>query len=75
MGRKLTSSERAERDEKRRAERERRAKNVYNYLTEKLDNKNQISYKAYGNKKPIYIGNDENMKKINRRIEFRVIGL
>ena len=54
---------------------ERRAKNVYNYLTEKLDNKNQISYKAYGNKKPIYIGNDENMKKINRRIEFRVIGL
>lgn len=53
---------------------ERRAKNVYSYLKIKLGkNSNQISYKAYGNKIPIYKGNDQNMKKMNRRIEFQVI--
>ena len=53
---------------------ERRAKNVYSYLKIKLGKiSNQISYKAYGNKIPIYKGNDQNMKKMNRRIEFQVI--
>ena len=53
---------------------ERRAKNVYSYLISNLPgNTNQVSYKAYGNNKPIYKGDDKEMKKLNRRIEFKVI--
>ena len=52
---------------------ERRAKNVYSYLMSNLpSHTNQVSYKAYGNKKPIYKGDDMSMKKLNRRIEFRI---
>ena len=53
---------------------ERRAKNVYSYLTSNVPgHTNQVSYKAYGNQNPIYKGDDKEMKKLNRRIEFKVI--
>ena len=52
----------------------RRAFNVYKYLTEKYDRgAEQITYIAYGNKRPIYTGADEERKKENRRIEFKII--
>ena len=52
----------------------RRAFNVYKYLIDKYDyGSEQITYIGYGNKKPIYIGVDEDRKKENRRIEFKII--
>ena len=52
----------------------RRAFNVYKYLTGKYDlGAEQITYIAYGNKRPIYTGADEERKKENRRIEFKII--
>ena len=42
----------------------RRALNVYRYLSEKYDRgSEQITYIAYGNKRPIYTGADEERKK------------
>ncbi len=52
----------------------RRAFNVYKYLTDKYSyGAEQITYIAYGNKRPIYTGMDDERKKENRRIEFKII--
>ena len=52
----------------------RRAFNVYNYLIGKYDYlSKQISYIAFGNERPIYLGEDIDRKKENRRIEFKII--
>ena len=52
----------------------RRAFNVYKYLIDKYDyGSKQITYVAFGNKRPIYTGVDLDRKKENRRIEFKII--
>ena len=52
----------------------RRAFNVYKYIIDKYDyGSEQITYIAYGNERPIYLGTDLNRKKENRRIEFKII--
>ena len=52
----------------------RRAFNVYKYLIDKYDyGSEQITYVAFGNKRPIYTGVDLDRKKENRRIEFKII--
>ena len=52
---------------------ENRAKTVYNYLINKNITKQRLSYKGYGDTKPVDTNNTEQGKANNRRTEFKVI--
>lgn len=51
-----------------------RAKSVYNYLISKGISADRMSYKGYGETKPIASNDTEEGRQLNRRTEFKVIG-
>lgn len=51
-----------------------RALAIVNYLKAKGVNSNQLSYKGFGNAKPIADNNTVEGRALNRRIEFEIIG-
>lgn len=51
---------------------ENRAKSVYNYLIEQGIDANRLSYKGYGETKPIASNDTEEGRKTNRRTEFTI---
>jgi len=54
---------------------ERRAQSVYNYLIEKGIAPQRLSYKGFGASKPIAENSTQEGKALNRRTEFRVVGV
>ncbi len=54
---------------------ENRAKAVYNYLVKNSIDKTRMSYKGYGYDKPIATNDTEAGRALNRRTEFKVVGL
>ncbi len=54
---------------------ENRAKAVYNYLVQNSIDKTRMSYKGYGYDKPIATNDTEAGRALNRRTEFKVVGL
>lgn len=50
-----------------------RAKSVYDYLVTKGINKSRLSFAGYGKANPIAGNDTEEGRKINRRIEFRIV--
>lgn len=51
---------------------ETRAKGVYDYLVKSGINPANLTFKGYGESKPLTIGTDEESRKMNRRIEFLI---
>ena len=51
-----------------------RAKSVYDYLIQNGINQNRLTYKGYGETKPIDVNTTEQGRANNRRTEFKVIG-
>ena len=51
-----------------------RAKSVYNYLISKGISADRMSYKGYGETKPIATNDTEEGRQLNRRTEFKVVG-
>jgi outer membrane protein OmpA-like peptidoglycan-associated protein len=51
-----------------------RAKSVYNFLLEKGIEKTRLTYKGYGDEKPIDTNDTEIGRANNRRTEFKIIG-
>lgn len=51
---------------------EKRAKAVYDYLINKQINPDNLTFKGYGESRPIASTNDENEDLLNRRIEFEI---
>ena len=49
---------------------EKRAKSVYDFLTNHDINPEMLTYVGFGESKPLSTGNDEESRKLNRRIEF-----
>jgi outer membrane protein OmpA-like peptidoglycan-associated protein len=49
---------------------EARAKAVRNYLITKNINSGRITYKGFGEKKPLVAGNSKSARMLNRRVEF-----
>ena len=54
---------------------ENRAKSVYNYLLKNQIELNRLSFKGYGQNKPIEYNDTEKGRANNRRTEFRVVGI
>jgi len=54
---------------------ENRAKSVYNYLLKNQIELNRLSFKGYGQNKPIDTNDTEKGRANNRRTEFRVVGI
>ncbi len=54
---------------------ENRAKTVYEYLIQHNIDKARLSYKGYGYDKPIATNDTEEGRALNRRTEFKVVGL
>lgn len=54
---------------------ENRAKSVYNYLLKNQIELNRLSFKGYGQNKPIDTNETEKGRANNRRTEFRVVGI
>ena len=52
---------------------ENRAIAVYNYLIQNKINKNRLSYKGFGETKPLLSNETENGRMINRRTSFKII--
>ncbi len=52
---------------------DKRALSVYNYLVTKGINNKRLNYKGYGSEMPIATNDAEEGRKLNRRIEFRII--
>jgi outer membrane protein OmpA-like peptidoglycan-associated protein len=52
-----------------------RAKAVYQYLIKKGIDKSRLSYKGYGESKPLKSNDTEEGRKVNRRVEFKIIKL
>ena len=52
---------------------ENRAIAVYNYLTQNNIAENRLSYKGYGESKPLVPNESENGRRINRRTSFKII--
>ncbi len=52
-----------------------RAKAVYQYLINKGIDKSRLSYKGYGETKPLESNDTEEGRKVNRRVEFKIIKL
>ncbi len=50
-----------------------RAKSVYDYMLEKGISKSRMSYKGYGETKPVESNDTEQGRALNRRIEFKVL--
>jgi outer membrane protein OmpA-like peptidoglycan-associated protein len=50
-----------------------RAIAVYNYLTQNNIAENRLSYKGYGESKPLAPNESENGRRINRRTSFKII--
>ena len=51
---------------------EKRAKAVYNFLINHDINHDRLTYKGFGESKPISSKTDEKSRKLNRRIEFSI---
>jgi len=52
---------------------EKRAKAVYDYLVSNGGESERLSFKGYGQEKPIAANDSENNRQLNRRIEFRIV--
>lgn len=50
-----------------------RAKSVYNFMVEKGISKSRMTYKGYGETKPVEPNDTEEGRKVNRRIEFKLL--
>jgi outer membrane protein OmpA-like peptidoglycan-associated protein len=52
-----------------------RVKEVVSYIVNKGISKHRISGKGYGEAKPLYVGDDMEKRKMNRRVEFNIVKL
>jgi outer membrane protein OmpA-like peptidoglycan-associated protein len=52
-----------------------RAQSVYNYLIEHAVDKSRLSFKGYGDSKPIAANDTDANKALNRRTEFRIVSV
>jgi outer membrane protein OmpA-like peptidoglycan-associated protein len=52
---------------------EKRAKAVYDYLVGNGGESERLSFKGYGQEKPIAANDSETNRQLNRRIEFRIV--
>jgi outer membrane protein OmpA-like peptidoglycan-associated protein len=50
-----------------------RAKAVVDYLVKKKVNKDRLTWKGYGETKPLKPNSSEEHRALNRRVEFRVV--
>ncbi len=52
---------------------EKRAKAVHGYLISNGAESERLSFKGYGQEKPVVANDSENNRQLNRRIEFRIV--